>query len=43
MIRIDPASLAIGYIAGTLLCWYIREMLESKCEEDEDSQGNQPM
>ena len=35
MIQLDPASLAIGYVAGTLLCWYLRETLDAKESEYE--------
>ena len=30
MIQLDPASLAIGYVAGTLLCWYLNQTLNAK-------------
>ena len=35
MIQIDPASLAIGYAAGTLLCWYVNQTLNAKESEYE--------
>ena len=35
MIQLDPASLAIGYVAGTLLCWYLRDTLDAKESEYE--------
>ena len=35
MIQLDPASLTIGYVAGTLLCWYLRETLDAKESEYE--------
>ena len=34
-IQLDPASLAIGYVAGTLLCWYVNETLNAKESEYE--------
>ena len=34
-IQLDPASLAIGYVAGTLLCWYLNETLNAKDSEYE--------
>ena len=43
MIQLDPASVAIGYVAGTLLCWYLRDMLDAKESEyeREDSEGSE--
>jgi len=35
MIQLDPASLAIGYAAGTLLCWYLNQTLNAKESEYE--------
>jgi hypothetical protein len=35
MIQLDPASLTIGYVCGTLLCWYLRDMLDAKESEYE--------
>ena len=35
MIQLDPASLATGYVCGTLLCWYLRDMLDAKESEYE--------
>ena len=32
-IQLDPASLSIGYVCGTLLCWYLRDMLDAKESE----------
>ena len=32
-IELDPASLTIGYVCGTLLCWYLRDMLDAKESE----------
>jgi len=34
IIQVDPASLAIGYVAGTLLCWYLQEMLYGESTDD---------
>ena len=34
-IELDPASLTIGYVCGTLLCWYLRDMLDAKESEYE--------
>ena len=43
MIQLDPASLTIGYVAGTLLCWYLRETLDAKESEyeREESEGSE--
>ena len=35
IIELDVASLAIGYVCGTLLCWYLRDMLDAKESEYE--------
>ena len=35
MIKLDPASLAIGYVAGTMLCWYLNQTLNAKESEYE--------
>jgi hypothetical protein len=35
MIQLEPASLAIGYAAGVLLCWYLKDCLEAKEKEYE--------
>ena len=35
MIQLDPASVAIGYVAGTLLCWYLNQTLNAKESEYE--------
>ena len=35
LIEFDPASMAIGYVCGTLLCWYLRDMLDAKESEYE--------
>ena len=35
MIQLDPASLTIGYVAGTLLCWYLNQTLNAKESEYE--------
>lgn len=35
MFELDPASLAIGYAAGTLLCWYLNQTLNAKESEYE--------
>jgi len=35
MIQLDPASLAIGYAAGTMLCWYLNQTLNAKESEYE--------
>ena len=35
MIQLDPASLAIGYVCGTLLCWYLNDTLNAKDSEYE--------
>ena len=32
-IQLEPASLTIGYVCGTLLCWYLRDMLDAKESE----------
>ena len=37
MIQVDPASLAIGYVAGTLLCWYLQEMLYGESTDDREA------
>ena len=38
-IELDPASLTIGYVCGTLLCWYLRDMLDAKeSEYDKEDQ-----
>ena len=37
-IELEPASLTIGYVCGTLLCWYIRDMLDAKESEYEREQ-----
>ena len=34
-IQLDPASLAIGYVCGTLLCWYLNQTLNAKESEYE--------
>ena len=41
-IQLDPASLAIGYVCGTLLCYYIMEMFHAKESEydNESKKGN---
>lgn len=33
---IDPVSLAIGYVAGMLLCWSLTETLYTHPEEGEE-------
>ena len=35
MIQLDPLSLSIGYVAGTLLCWYLNQTLNAKESEYE--------
>ena len=45
MIQLDPASLAIGYAAGTLLCWYLNQTLnakESEYEREESEESEEP-
>lgn len=37
IIKVDPASLAIGYVAGTLLCWYLQEMLYGESTDDRET------
>lgn len=37
MIQLDPLSLSIGYVAGTLLCWSLQKMLYG---ESDDGQAN---
>ncbi len=40
-IQLDPASLAIGYVCGTLLCWYLNDTLnEKELEYEREEQGN---
>jgi|TARA_B100001094_G_C17880630_1_gene646720 hypothetical protein len=34
-IELDVASLAIGYVCGTLLCWYLNDTLNAKDKEYE--------
>jgi hypothetical protein len=34
-IELDAGSLTIGYVCGTLLCWYLRDMLDAKESEYE--------
>jgi len=34
-IQVEPASLTIGYVCGTLLCYYIMEMFHAKESEYE--------
>ena len=34
-IELDVGSLTIGYVCGTLLCWYLRDMLDAKESEYE--------
>ena len=41
MIQLDPASLTIGYVAGTLLCWYLRDTLDAKESEYEREEWNE--
>ena len=38
IIQVDPASLAIGYAAGTLLCWYLQEMLYGESTDDRETE-----
>ena len=38
MIQLDPLSLSIGYVAGTLLCWYLRDTLDAKESEYEQEE-----
>ena len=38
IIQVDPASLAIGYAAGTLLCWYLQEMLYGESTDDRQTE-----
>ena len=38
IIQVDPASLAIGYVAGTLLCWYLQEMLYGESKDDRQTE-----
>jgi len=38
IIQVDPASLAIGYVAGTLLCWYLQEMLYGESTDDRETE-----
>ena len=39
-IQLDPASLAIGYVVGTLLCWYLNDTLNAKeSEYDREDDG----
>jgi len=38
IIQVDPASLAIGYVAGTLLCWYLQEMLYGESTDDRQTE-----
>ena len=42
MIQLDPLSLSIGYVAGTLLCWYLRDMLDAKESEYEREEQEEP-
>ena len=42
MIQLDPVSLAIGYVAGTLLCWYLRDTLDAKESEYEREEQEEP-
>ncbi len=37
-IQLEPASLTIGYVCGTLLCYYIMEMFHAKESEYEREQ-----
>ena len=37
-IQLEPASLTIGYVCGTLLCYYIMEMFHAK-ESDYDNES----
>lgn len=37
-IELEPASLTIGYVCGTLLCYYIMEMFHAKESEYEREQ-----
>ena len=41
-IQLEPASLTIGYVCGTLLCYYIMEMFHAKESEydNESKKGN---
>lgn len=40
-IQLDPASLAIGYVCGTLLCWYLNDTLNAKeLEYEREESGN---
>ena len=41
MIQLDPASLTIGYVAGTLLCWYLNQTLNAKESEYEQEEWNE--
>ena len=38
IIQVDPASLAIGYAAGTLLCWYLQETLYGESKDDRQTE-----
>lgn len=41
LIELDVASLAIGYVCGTLLCWYLNDTLNAKDKEYErEESGN---
>jgi len=42
MIQLDPVSLAIGYVSGTLLCWYLRDTLDAKESEYEREESEEP-
>ena len=40
-IELDVGSLTIGYVCGTLLCWYLRDMLDAKESEYEREEYNE--
>ena len=41
-IELEPASLTIGYVCGTLLCYYIMEMFHAKESEYEREEQEEP-